>query len=375
MIPQNNRKRAQSPSSDSPGSDASGSDGLLTIRQPDDWHVHLRDGAMLAFAAEYTARQFARAIIMPNLVPPVTTVAAARAYRTRILDALPEGSRFTPLMTAYLTDEIDRQEVADGFEAGVFTACKLYPAGATTKSADGVTDVRKIWPVLERRQAIGMSLLVHGEVVSPDIDIFDREAAFLETVLAPVLEDFPDLKVVLEHITTEDSVRFVEAAGSNLAATITAHHLRIDRNAMFEGGLRPHAYCLPVAKRRHHREVLRKAATSGNPRFFLGTDSAPHQRHEKESACGCAGIFSAPAALESYAQTFAEEGAFDRLDAFASEFGPRFYGLPLNEGSVTLRREPQVVPEQMGDSNKVCVVPFHAGETLAWRFVGRNNSD
>ena len=375
MIPQNNRRRAQSPSSDSPSPDTSGSDGLLTIRQPDDWHVHLRDGAMLAFAAEYTARQFARAIIMPNLVPPVTTVAAARAYRTRILDALPEGSRFTPLMTAYLTDEIDRQEVADGFEAGVFTACKLYPAGATTNSADGVTDVRKIWPVLERMQAIGMPLLVHGEVVSPDIDIFDREAAFLETVLAPVLEDFPDLKVVLEHITTEDSVRFVEAAGSNLAATITAHHLRIDRNAMFEGGLRPHAYCLPVAKRRHHREVLRKAATSGNPRFFLGTDSAPHQKHEKESACGCAGIFSAPAALESYAQTFAEEGALDRLDAFASEFGPRFYGLPLNEGSVTLRREPQVVPEQMGDSNKVCVVPFHAGETLAWRFAGRNNSD
>ena len=379
MIPQNNRKRAQSPSSDSPGSsDAPGSDGLLTIRQPDDWHVHLRDGAMLAFAAEYTARQFARAIIMPNLVPPVTTVAAARAYRTRILDALPEGSRFTPLMTAYLTDEIDRQEVADGFEAGVFTACKLYPAGATTNSADGVTDVRKIWPVLERMQAIGMPLLVHGEVVSPDIDIFDREAVFLETVLTPVLEDFPSLKVVLEHITTEDSVRFVEAAGSNLAATITAHHLRIDRNAMFQGGLRPHAYCLPVAKRRHHREVLRKAATSGNSKFFLGTDSAPHQKYEKESACGCAGIFSAPAALESYAQTFAEEGALDRLDAFASEFGPRFYGLPLNEGSVTLRREPQVVPEQMGqmgDSNEVCVVPFHAGETLAWRFTGRNNSD
>ena len=341
----------------------------LTIRQPDDWHVHLRDDAMLAFAAGYTARQFARAIVMPNLVPPVTTVAAAEAYRRRILDVLPEGCRFTPLMTAYLTDVIDPEEVARGFEDGVFTACKLYPAGATTNSAAGVTDVRKIWPVLERMQAIGMPLLVHGEVVSPDIDIFDREAVFLETVLGPVLRDFPGLKVVLEHITTEDSVRFVEAARSNLAATITAHHLRIDRNAMFEGGLRPHAYCLPVAKRRRHREALRKAAASGNPKFFLGTDSAPHRKHEKESACGCAGIFSAPTALESYAQTFEEEDALDRLEGFASVFGPRFYGLPLNEGTVTLRRVPQDVPQLMGDDD-LGVVPFHAGETLAWRFAG-----
>ena len=352
-------------------------DDALTLREPDDWHVHLRDGAMLAFAADHTARQFARAIVMPNLVPPVTTVAAAAAYRARILDVLPAGRRFTPLMTAYLTDEIDPEEIAKGFKEGVFTACKLYPAGATTNSAAGVTDVRRIWPVLERMQTIGMPLLVHGEVVSPDIDIFDREAVFLETVLAPVLADFPGLKVVLEHITTEDSVRFVETAGSNLAATITAHHLRIDRNAMFEGGLRPHAYCLPVAKRRHHKETLRKAATSGSPRFFLGTDSAPHQKHEKESACGCAGIFSAPTALESYAQTFEEEGALDRLEAFASEFGPRFYGLPLNEETVTLHRQQQGVPELMGDEN-VRVVPFHAGETLAWRFAGRtdqNNDD
>ena len=347
-------------------------DSTLILRQPDDWHVHLRDDEMLAFAADYTARQFARAIVMPNLVPPVTTAAAADAYRTRILDALPESRRFTPLMTAYLTDEIDPQEIADGCKDGVFTACKLYPAGATTNSAAGVTDVRRIWPVLERMQTIGMPLLVHGEVVSPDIDIFDREAVFLETVLTPVLADFPGLKVVLEHITTEDSVRFVEAAGSNLAATITAHHLRIDRNAMFEGGLRPHAYCLPVAKRRRHKEALRKAATSGHPRFFLGTDSAPHQKHEKESACGCAGIFSAPTALESYAQTFEEEGALDRLEAFASAFGPRFYGLPLNEGTVTLRRQPQGVPELMGDEN-VRVVPFHAGDTLAWRFAGRTD--
>ena len=349
-------------------------DDTLFLREPDDWHVHLRDDDMLAFAADYTARQFARAIVMPNLVPPVTTVAAAEAYRARILDALPEGRRFTPLMTAYLTDEIDPEEIATGFKNGVFTACKLYPAGATTNSADGVTDVRKIWPVLERMQSLGMPLLVHGEVVSPDIDIFDREAVFLETVLTPVLADFPDLKVVLEHITTEDSVRFVMAAGSTLAATITAHHLRIDRNAMFAGGIRPHAYCLPVAKRRPHKEALRKAATSGNPKFFLGTDSAPHQKHEKESACGCAGIFSAPTALESYAQTFEEEGALDRLEAFASEFGPRFYGLPLNEGTVMLRREPQDMPDLMGDGN-VRVVPFHAGETLAWRFAGRTDQN
>lgn len=340
----------------------------MTLRQPDDWHVHLRDGAMLAFAADYTARQFARAIIMPNLVPPVTTIAAAEAYRARILGALPEGRRFTPLMTAYLTDEIDPEEIARGFEEGVFTACKLYPAGATTNSANGVTDVSKIWPVLERMESIGMPLLVHGEVVSPEIDIFDREAVFLEQILAPALASFPDLKVVLEHITTEDSVRFVEAAGSNLAATITAHHLRIDRNAMFDGGLRPHAYCLPVAKRRRHKEALRKAATSGNPKFFLGTDSAPHQIHEKESACGCAGIFSAPTALESYAQTFEEEGALDRLEAFSSEFGPRFYGLPVNKGTIALKREPQRMPAMMGDEN-VRVVPFHAGETLRWRFV------
>ncbi len=341
----------------------------LVLRQPDDWHVHLRDDAMLAFAARYTARQFARAIIMPNLVPPVTTVAAGAAYRERIMAVLPEDSGFTPLMTAYLTDEIDPGEIETGFKSGVFTACKLYPAGATTNSASGVTDVRKIWPVLERMETIGMPLLVHGEVVSPDIDIFDREAVFLEQVLSLVLRDFPALKVVLEHITTEDSVQFVEAAGPTLGATITAHHLRIDRNAMFQGGLRPHAYCLPVAKRRRHREALRKIATSGHPRFFLGTDSAPHPKHEKESACGCAGIFSAPAALESYAQTFEEEGALDRLEGFASEFGPRFYGLPLNEGTVTLNRQPHAIPELMG-TDAIHVVPFHAGETLAWRLAG-----
>lgn len=344
-------------------------DDILVLRQPDDWHVHFRDGDMLTFAADYTARQFARAIVMPNLVPPVTTVAAAAAYRKRILDALPEGRSFTPLMTAYLTDEIDPQEIATGFQENVFTACKLYPAGATTNSESGVTDVRKIWPALERMQAIGMPLLVHGEVVSPDIDIFDREAVFLDKVLTPVLADFPELKVVLEHITTENSIDFVKAAGSNLGATITAHHLRIDRNAMFDGGFRPHAYCLPVAKRRRHREALRKIATSGNPKFFLGTDTAPHRKHDKESACGCAGIFSAPIALESYAQTFDEEGAINRLEAFASEFGPRFYGLPLNEGRITLRREAQDVPDLIQDG-AIAVVPFHAGERMTWRFDG-----
>ena len=296
----------------------------LTIREPDDWHLHLRDDAMLALTADYSARQFARAIIMPNLVPPVTTVAAAEAYRERILNVLPTGRRFTPLMTAYLTDEIDPNEIGMGYERGVFTACKLYPAGATTNSDSGVTSIRKIHSVLERMQAIGMPLLVHGEVTSPDIDIFDREAIFLETVLAPTLRDFPELKVVLEHITTLDSVQFVQAAGPTLAATITPHHLQIDRNALFEGGMRPHAYCLPVAKRRHHRTALRQAATSGDPKFFLGTDSAPHLKHDKESACGCAGIFCAPAALESYMLTFEEEDALDRLEAFASEFGPRF---------------------------------------------------
>jgi len=305
-------------------------------------------------------------------VPPVTTVVAAEAYRDRILATLPPGRRFTPLMTAYLTDEIDPDEIETGFKKGVFTACKLYPAGATTNSSAGVTDVRKIGLVLERMQTIGMPLLLHGEVTSPDIDIFDREAAFLETVLEPMLRDLPALKVVLEHITTTDSAQFVQDAGPTLAATITAHHLRIDRNALFEGGLRPHAYCLPVAKRRHHRTALRQAAVSGNPKFFLGTDSAPHQKQDKESACGCAGIFSAPVALESYALTFDEEGALDKLEAFASEFGPRFYGLPLNEGTITLHRESQTVPETVTQGD-VSVVPFHAGETLAWRAAERTD--
>jgi dihydroorotase len=339
----------------------------LTLRRPDDWHVHLRDDDMLRFVADLTARQFARAIVMPNLVPPVTTVAAAEAYRARILDAVPDGRGFTPLMTAYLTDEIDPAEIARGYEAGVFTACKLYPANATTNSAFGVSDVRRIHPVLERMQALGMPLLVHGEVTSPEVDVFDREAVFIERVLAPLLGDFPELKVVLEHITTANAVEFVQSTGPNLAATITAHHLRIDRNALFAGGLRPHAYCLPVAKRRQHKEALRAAVASGSPKFFLGTDTAPHPRSAKEGDCGCAGIFSAPTALESYAQTFAELGALDRLEGFASEHGPRFYGLPLNAGTVTLRRAPTQVPEVL-EGDGLSLVPFQAGETLPWRF-------
>jgi dihydroorotase len=340
----------------------------LTLRRPDDWHLHLRDGDMLKFAADFTARQFARAIVMPNLAPPVTTVAAGRAYRDRIRAAVRRDHGFTPLMTAYLTDDIDPDEIATGFEEGIFTACKLYPANATTNSAAGVTDVRKLTKVFERMQEIDMPLLIHGEVVSPDIDIFDREKVFLETTLAPVMKDFPDLRIVLEHITTEDAVTFIEAAGDKLAGTITAHHLRIDRNAMFDGGMRPHAYCLPVAKRRVHREALRKAAVSGNPKFFLGTDSAPHQKHDKESDCGCAGIFSAPVAIESYAQTFEEMLALDRLEAFASEFGPRFYRLPLNEGTITLERVGHAVPDVIEDAD-IRIVPFHAGETLAWRLL------
>lgn len=339
----------------------------LTIRRPDDWHVHLRDGEALRLVADYTARQFARAIIMPNLTPPVTTVAAARDYRERILAAVPAARNFTPLMTAYLTDRISADEIASGFEQQVFTACKLYPAGATTNSASGVTDVANIRAVLERMQTIGMPLLIHGEVVDPEIDIFDREAVFIERILAPMLKDFPELKVVLEHITTEDAVQFVSEAGPNVGATITAHHLEINRNAMLVGGIRPHLFCLPVLKREKHRLALRRAAVSGNPKFFLGTDTAPHAVGAKETACGCAGIFSAPIAMESYAKTFDEEGALDRLEGFASEFGPRFYGLPLNEETVTLHRCEQQVPEAIENAD-LRIVPFHAGDTLGWSF-------
>jgi len=340
----------------------------LTIRRPDDWHVHLRDGAMLAAVAGYTARQFARAIVMPNLAPPVTTVAAAAAYRDRIRAVLPEGSDFTPLMTCYLTDDADPDELARGFGEGVFTAAKLYPAHATTNSAFGVTDIANIHPALEAMQRIGMPLLVHGEVTDPEVDIFDREAVFIDRVMAPLVAHFPELKIVFEHITTAEAADFVAGSDANIGATITPQHLHINRNAILAGGIRPHMYCLPVAKRERHRLALRKAATSGSPKYFLGTDSAPHAVATKETACGCAGIFNAPFALESYAAVFEEEGALDRLEAFASDNGPRFYGLPLNEGTVTLERSTVEVPERL-ELGAASIIPFHAGETLRWRLA------
>jgi dihydroorotase len=339
----------------------------LTIRRPDDWHLHLRDGAMLEAVAPYSARQFARAIIMPNLVPPVTTVDSASAYRERIRAAA--GPDFEPLMTCYLTDAADPDELERGHKEGVWVAAKLYPAGATTNSHSGVTDIRNAYPALERMQAIGMVLCVHGEVTDPEIDIFDREAVFLERVLTPVMRDFPELKIVLEHITTADSAEFVMAAGPNLAATITPQHLHLNRNALFAGGLRPHAYCLPVVKRERHRLAVRAAAVSGSPKFFLGTDSAPHLREAKESGCGCAGIWNASHALESYATVFDEEGAMDRFEAFASENGPRFYGLALNDGTVTLERRQVEVPERLPAAGSE-LIPFHAGEQLGWRIQG-----
>lgn len=336
------------------------------MRRPDDWHVHLRDGPMLAGVVNFTARQFARAIVMPNLNPPVTTVASAEAYRARILAALEPGLSFTPLMTCYLTDNIDAGEIERGFAAGVFTACKLYPAHATTNSSHGVTDIKNIHAALETMQRIGMPLLLHGEVTDKHVDIFDREAVFIDRILSKLVRDFPALKIVLEHITTEEAANFVAEGAATLAATITPHHLDYNRNAMFEGGIRPHFYCLPVAKREHHRLALRKAAISGSPKFFLGTDSAPHAVHAKEAACGCAGVFCAPHALESYAKVFDEEGAMDRFEAFASENGPRFYGLPLNEERITLVREAQSVPDRISAGGTE-IVPFHAGATLAWR--------
>jgi dihydroorotase len=335
----------------------------LTIRRPDDWHVHLRDGEMLQRVAPYTARQFARAIVMPNLAPPITSVEAASAHRERIVAAA--GSDFTPLMTCYLTDHANADEIARGYEDGVWLAAKLYPAHATTNSAFGVTDVRNIYPALERMQRIGMVLCVHGEVTNPEVDVFDREAAFIERVLKPLVVEFPELKIVFEHITTSEAVQFVMDATPRIAATITPQHLHINRNAMFAGGLRPHAYCLPVAKREKHRLAVRSAAVSGSPKFFLGTDSAPHPRSAKESACGCAGIFNAPFALESYAAVFDEEGALEQLEAFASANGARFYGLPLNEGTITLERAACEVPDEIEG-----LVPFHAGETLPWRTAG-----
>lgn len=333
----------------------------LTIRKPDDWHVHLRDGEMLIRVAGYTARQVARAIVMPNLVPPITSVEAARDYRKRILEVTQPG--FTPLMTCYLTDRTSPDEIARGFAEGVWTAAKLYPAGATTNSGSGVTDIRNIYPVLTRMEKIGMVLCVHGEVTDPEIDVFDREAVFIDRILTRIVSDFPELKVVLEHVTTSEAADFVRSG--RVAATVTPQHLVINRNAMFAGGLRPHAYCLPVAKREEHRLAVRRLATSGLPNVFLGTDSAPHERHAKESSCGCAGIFNAPFALESYATVFEEEDALDKFEAFASVNGARFYGLSLNEDLVMLERAEVEVPHEIDGG----IVPFHAGEMLRWRLA------
>ena len=337
----------------------------LTIPRPDDWHLHLRDGEMLRDVVAHTARQFARAIVMPNLSPPVTRIAEAEAYRARIVAAVPEGLDFTPLMTCYLTDAADAGEILRGFESGVFTACKLYPAHATTNSAHGVTDIAMLRPVLEAMEKAGMPLLIHGEVTDADVDVFDREAVFIERTLAGLVRDMPGLRIVFEHITTADAVDFVESTGPTVAATITPQHLHINRNAMFAGGIRPHAYCLPVAKRERHRLALRKAATSGLPQYFLGTDSAPHTVGAKESACGCAGIFNAPYALESYIKVFDEEGALDRFEGFASRYGPSFYGLPVNAATITLERGETIVPERIEAAGEE-IVPFHAGETLGW---------
>jgi dihydroorotase len=334
----------------------------ITLRRPDDWHVHVRDGAMLRAVLPLTARTFVRAIVMPNLNPPVTTIAAARAYRERIMTALPAGADFTPLMTAYLTDATEPDEIARGFAEGAWVAAKLYPANATTNSADGVTDIRKIDRVLERMAEIGMPLLVHGEVTDPAVDVFDREAVFLDRVLAPLIARLPTLRIVLEHVTTRAAVQFVEGTGANLAATITAHHLVINRNALFQGGLRPHLYCLPVAKREADRLALRRAATSGSSKFFLGTDSAPHPIEDKECDCGCAGIFSAPNALEIYAGVFDEDNALDKFEAFAALNGPHFYGMPVNDAVVTLQRRSHAVAPEIGG-----VQPFLAGQTLSWK--------
>lgn len=334
----------------------------ITIRRPDDWHVHLRDGDMLRLVAPYTARQFARAIIMPNLAPPVASVAQAAAYRERIVEAA--GPDFTPLMTCYLTDDSDPGELARGHAEGVWVAAKLYPAGATTNSASGVTDIARLTPALARMERIGMPLLVHGEVTYPEVDVFDREAVFIDRILIGLIRDFPELKIVFEHITTTEAAEFVAASGPGLAATITPQHLMINRNALFEGGLRPHAYCLPVVKRESHRLAIRRAATSGSPKYFLGTDSAPHVAAAKQSACGCAGIFNAPFAIEAYAQVFDEENALDRLEGFASEHGPRFYGLALNPDRVELVRSPSQVPDLVGT-----VVPFGAGGSFDWRLA------
>ncbi len=338
----------------------------ITITRPDDWHLHVRDGTALASVVPHTAAQFGRAIIMPNLKPPVTTTDQALAYRQRILDVLPQNTGFEPLMTLYLTDNMAPAEIRRAKDSGQVHAVKLYPAGATTNSDAGVTALEKTYATLETMAEVGLPLLVHGEVTSPDIDVFDREAVFIERHLAPLIERIPNLKVVLEHITTADGIAFVRDAPANVAGTLTAHHLLMNRNAMFQGGMRPHHYCLPVLKRERHRQALVEAAISGDSKFFLGTDSAPHPRNAKESACGCAGMYTAHAALELYAQAFEDAGALDRLEGFASFFGADFYGLPRHSDTVTLVKQEWEVPASypLGDAD---VVPLYAGERLRWK--------
>ena len=340
----------------------------LSIRRPDDWHVHLRDGSGLASVARFTAERFGRAIVMPNLRPPVVSVDQAAAYKARIVQALPAGCRFEPLMTLYLTDATAPEEIDRAMQSGIVHGVKLYPAGATTHSEAGVTDIAKTYAVLERMQSVGLPLLVHGETTRPDVDVFDRETVFIDELLAPLVERFPRLKVVFEHITTARAAEFVAGARTGVAATITPQHLLHNRNAIFYGGIRPHFYCLPVLKRERDREALVRAATGGSAKYFLGTDSAPHERSTKENACGCAGMFTAHAAIELYAEVFEEAGRLDRLEAFASHFGADFYGLPRHEQRITLIREPWI-PADSYEFGAGSVVPYRAGESITWRLA------
>ncbi|CNG80378.1 dihydroorotase [Yersinia enterocolitica] len=337
----------------------------LKIRRPDDWHIHLRDDEMLSTVLPYTSEVFARAIVMPNLTPPITTVTSAIAYRERILAAIPAGHKFTPLMTCYLTNTLDVNELTLGFEQGVFTAAKLYPANATTNSTHGVSDIPAIYPLFEQMQKIGMPLLIHGEVTDAAVDIFDREARFIDQILEPIRRQFPELKIVFEHITTKDAADYVQAGNRFLGATITPQHLMFNRNHMLVGGIRPHLFCLPILKRSTHQEALRQAVASGSERFFLGTDSAPHAKHRKESSCGCAGVFNAPSALPAYASVFEEMNALQHFEAFCSLNGPRFYGLPVNEDFVELVRVPFQQPEEISLGNE-SIIPFLAGQTINW---------
>lgn len=340
----------------------------LTIIRPDDWHLHLRDGSVLADVLPHTAAQFARAIVMPNLKPPVTSTAMASAYRDRILAALPDGMTFEPLMVLYLTDNTQPDEIRKAVESGFVHGVKLYPAGATTNSDAGVTDLQRCMSALEMMQELGLPLLLHGEVTDAEIDIFDREAVFIDRILQPLRKQLPQLKIIFEHITTQEAAHYVRDAEGPIAATITAHHLLYNRNAIFKGGVRPHYYCLPILKREKHRHALMQAASSGNPRFFLGTDSAPHAKGLKEHACGCAGCYTALHAMELYAQAFEEAGALDKLEGFASFYGADFYGLPRNKNHITLQKQNWVVPEELV-MQSATIVPLDAGTTLAWKMV------